>query len=116
MTKMAKGRSLELLLLVISLMSMATSVSLMAQNGEHRNIKKERRPQYPEVARKMNIRGTVKIEVTISPEGKVKSLRVVGGHPLLAEAALQAATQWEFESGPKATSQVIEFSFDNVEK
>jgi TonB family protein len=115
MTKMAK-RSLELLLLVISIMSMASSVSLMAQNGEHRIVKKERRPQYPDVARKMNIRGTVKIEVTISPEGKVKGSRVVGGHPMLAEAALQAAAQWEFESGPKATSQVIEFRFDSVDK
>ena len=42
-------------------------------------------PQYPELAKKMNLSGTVKIEVVVAPNGTVKEARVVGGHPVLAK-------------------------------
>ena len=45
----------------------------------------------------MNISGTVKIEVVVAPNGTVKDARVVGGHPVLAGAALEAARKWRFE-------------------
>ena len=48
----------------------------------------------------MNISGTVKIEVVVSPNGTVKDARVVGGHPVLANAALEAAKKWRFEPAP----------------
>jgi TonB family protein len=69
------------------------------------------KPQYPELAKKLNLTGVVKIEVTISPDGKVKRTHVVGGHPVLATEAEKAAMQTEFEPGPKETSEIIEFWF-----
>ena len=94
------------------LLGIAThTVSMYAQEQSQRNVKKDFRPEYPSLARKMGIHGTVRIEVTISPEGKVKSTRVVGGHPILLETAKQAAMRWEFEAGNKITSQIIEFKF-----
>ena len=45
----------------------------------------------------MNISGTVKIEVVVASNGTVKEARVVGGHPVLANAALDAAKKWRFE-------------------
>ena len=56
-----------------------------------RRAKTKVQPAYPDLARKMNITGTVKIEVTVSPNGTVKDARVVGGHPVLSAAALDAA-------------------------
>ncbi|MGH9602356.1 MAG: energy transducer TonB [Terriglobales bacterium] len=38
---------------------------------------------YPPLARKMNVAGTLKVEVTISPAGNVTDTKVIGGHPLL---------------------------------
>ncbi|MGH9825491.1 MAG: energy transducer TonB, partial [Blastocatellia bacterium] len=38
-------------------------------------------PDYPSLARQMNITGKVKIEVTVAPDGHVKSTRPVGGSP-----------------------------------
>jgi outer membrane biosynthesis protein TonB len=56
-----------------------------------RRAKSKVQPNYPELARKMNIVGTVKVEVVVSPSGTVKDARVIGGHPVLASAALDAA-------------------------
>jgi len=38
---------------------------------------------------------------------------VIGGSPLLAAAAVKAVTEWRFEPGPRDTTEVIEFEFDN---
>ena len=44
----------------------------------------------------MNITGTVKIEVVVAPNGTVKDARVVGGHPVLANAALGCGEEVAF--------------------
>ena len=48
-----------------------------------RKIKARVSPAYPELARRMSVAGKVKIEVVITPDGRVRSTRIVGGHPLL---------------------------------
>ena len=69
-------------------------------------------PTYPELARKMNIAGTVKIEVVVEPNGTVKDARIVGGHPVLASSALDAAKKWRFEPAATESSGIIEFKFE----
>jgi len=77
-----------------------------------RRAKSKVQPFYPDLARKMNITGTVKIEVTVSPNGTVKEARIVGGHPLLANAALDAAKKWRFEPAANESTGVIDFKFE----
>jgi len=77
-----------------------------------RRAKTKVQPAYPELARKMNISGTVKIEVTVAPNGTVKEARVVGGHPVLANAALEAARKWRFEPAPIESAGIIDFKFE----
>ncbi len=77
-----------------------------------RRAKSKVQPVYPELARKMNISGTVKIEVVVAPNGSVKDARVVGGHPVLANAALDAARKWRFEPAAGESSGVIDFKFE----
>lgn len=77
-----------------------------------RRAKSKVQPTYPELARKMNITGTVKIEVVVAPNGTVKGARVVGGHPVLANAALDAAKKWRFEPASGESSGVIDFKFE----
>jgi TonB family protein len=84
-----------------------------AQNDEIiRRAKSKVQPAYPELARKMQISGTVKIEVTVATNGTVKEARVVGGHPVLATAALDAAKKWRFEPAPNESSGIIDFKFE----
>lgn len=103
--------------LTVAVLALAMSVPVLpshAQTDAQRTAKKKPSPEYPALARQMHVHGVVKLEVTIGAEGKVKSTRVIGGHPLLLEAAQRAAMAWEFEAAPKATVQVIEFKFEPV--
>src|SRR5258706_14722298 len=68
-------------------------------------------PMYPELAKRMNVAGKVKIEVVMTPDGRVKTTRVVGGHPLLVQACQDAVKEWKFMPAPEETTQVVEFEF-----
>jgi len=39
----------------------------------------------------------VALEITISPEGKVSSITVLGGHPMLTPAFVDAVKKWEYK-------------------
>jgi len=73
-------------------------------------------PQYPLVARKAQLQGSVDVAIVVDEEGNVVAAAVVSGHPLLREAALQAARQWKFRptlvSGqPVKVTGVLTFVF-----
>ena len=68
-------------------------------------------PDFPPLARQLNITGKVKLALVVAPDGHVKSTQVLGGSPLLAESASKAAKAWKFEAGPKETTEIIEFDF-----
>jgi TonB family protein len=84
----------------------------LGQDDLPRKVKSRVAPVYPSLARQMNIAGTVKVQVTIAANGTVKSTKLVGGHPLLANAALDAIKKWRFDTGPEETTGVVEFKFD----
>ncbi len=76
-----------------------------------RKVKSRINPTYPDLARKMAISGVVKVEVVVAPNGSVKSTKVLGGHPLLVDAAVDAVRKWRFEAGPDETTGIVEFKF-----
>jgi hypothetical protein len=49
--------------------------------------------------------------VIITPDGRVKSTRALGGHPLLVQSCIDAVKEWKFASAPEETTQVVEFEF-----
>jgi len=53
-------------------------------------------PVYPETAVRARVQGTVVLECTISPEGRVTDVRVLRGVPLLDGAAIHAVRQWVY--------------------
>jgi len=83
-----------------------------AQGEIVRRAKSRVLPVYPELARKMNITGSVKIEVVVAPNGTVKDAKIVGGHPVLANAALDAVRKWRFEPATVETSGVVDIKFE----
>ncbi len=76
-----------------------------------RKVKTKVTPALPELARRMNITGKVKIEVVIAPDGRVKSSRALGGHPVLVQSCQDAVKEWKFEPAPEESTQVVEFDF-----
>ncbi len=90
-----------------------TLVSGQQSEEGKRKAKTKTNPAYPELARRMNITGKVKIEVVISPDGHVKSTRAIGGHPILVQPCVDAVKEWRFDSAPEETTQIIEFNFSS---
>jgi len=66
-------------------------------NVQAAKIIKRVQPEYPEEARSTHISGTVRLHVIIGKDGRMKSLEVVSGHPMLQQAALNAVRQWQYQ-------------------
>src|SRR5450432_934321 len=82
------------------------------QTDSSRKIVSRVMPHYPEMARTMNIRGSVKAEALVKPNGAVKSVDVKGGHPVLVRAAQEAIYRWKWEPSAHETREPIEVKFD----
>jgi TonB family protein len=72
-----------------------------------RKVVNRAKPAYPELARQMHVAGTVKIEVVIAANGTVKSMKPLGGHPLLIQSASDALRKWRFAPGTETTTVVV---------
>jgi TonB family protein len=68
-------------------------------------------PPYPDVARAMNLKGNVKVEVVVGPSGAVKAVEIKGGHPVLAKSAESAVIKWKWESAERETRELVEIKF-----
>jgi TonB family protein len=83
----------------------------LAQGELARKTKTKVSPTYPDLARRMNITGTVKVLVVVTPSGNLKDTKVVGGNPLLVNAAMDALKKWKFEPADTESSGTVEFKF-----
>lgn len=105
-------RGFLVLLLFSGLMSVGFAQNEGQSNNESdRKILRKTIPRYPEVAKKMNLSGTVKVLATITPEGKVKTVQPVGGSPVLIQAAEDAIAQWKYAPASGESKEVIELHF-----
>ena len=102
----------NVVLLSVVLTVMLASLMSGAQDALGRKVKSKIPPTYPDIARKMNLAGTVKLEVTVAPNGTVKDTKVIGGNPILVNAAVDAVKRWRFEPANDETVGLIEFKFD----
>jgi len=80
-------------------------------DAARRKVRSRVLPEYPSLARQMNVAGKVKVEATVSADGRVLDTRVVGGSPLLVNAAVEALKKWRFEPAAKDTTELVEFEF-----
>lgn len=68
-------------------------------------------PSYPELAKRMHLKGRVKLELVIAPQGSVKSAKLLGGNPVFEKCAIDAVKQWKFEAAAKESETVILLEF-----
>jgi TonB family protein len=89
-------------------------ICLMAttlQGAEARRTKKMVQPRYPELALKMRVEGTVKLEAVVDSDGSVKNVIVVSGPPLLKAAAADSVKEWQYEPAKDSSLMPIEVNF-----
>jgi TonB family protein len=97
---------------IVALATIVTAQNAPTQSNGARKVTARVAPSYPELARKMHVRGAVKVEAVVKPNGSVKSTRILGGSPVLVEAAMDAVSKWKFEAGPDETTEVVQLSFE----
>jgi len=84
--------------------------SQQASTESARKLVKKVEPQYPSLAKKMNLGGTVKVIAVVAPDGSVKKVEPVGGSPILVEAAETAISQWKYAPGSES-KEAVELHF-----
>lgn len=95
---------------IVALLGVAFATA-QEQTPSRRRIMSQVPPAYPELARKMQMMGTVKIRVVIATNGRLKSAQVMGGAPVLAKAATDALDKWRWSPDPHETIELIELDF-----
>lgn len=67
-------------------------------------------PKYPEYLQTHEIGGVVRLNVTVTPSGNVKSITPIGGNPILVDAATDAVKQWKY--APSESSDTFEVKLE----
>ena len=83
-----------------------------ALNSTERKLISHVEPEYPDTLKRLNIGGAVRLLVTISPNGNVEHVQLLGGNPILGESAIAAVRQWVYASAHSRSSVEISVPFD----
>jgi len=95
-----------------ALLAMALSLgvaNLLAQDG--RKVLSNPVPTYPEVAKRMRLVGTVKVQIVIGTDGPIKDKTFIGGHPVLVSAVEETLKNWKYAPASGETTTQLEFNF-----
>jgi TonB family protein len=90
--------------------SPAISQTAQAQTNT-RKLKVSVPPEYPELARKMNIQGVARVLLTVASDGKVVGVKELGGNPVLVASLVQAVHKWKYESADHESEIEVRFEF-----
>ncbi len=53
-------------------------------------------PVYPAIAKAAHVEGVVVLQAVISPSGSIDNLRVISGHAMLQQSAIDAVSHWRY--------------------
>jgi TonB family protein len=82
-------------------------------SGTERRLVTRVEPDYPDTLKRLNIGGTVRLQLTIAPKGNVESVEVLGGNPILGESAVAAVKRWVYTPNHSRTFAEVSIPFDS---
>jgi len=118
MTNTIKGRIVvfSLLMAAASGYALAQDAALKVSSSEAMKAATSKvQPEYPSIAKQWHLEGAVEVEVHISEEGSVESVKPVTGNAVLANAAVSATKHWKFTpftANGKAVKATADLSFN----
>jgi TonB family protein len=100
-------------LFFISIFSFVFPAALRAQKiaKSDRKVLVSVKPDYSELLRHAQIGGVVRLKATVSADGKVLNVEVMGGNPILAESAVSAVKGWKYAPAASQTVEDVSISF-----
>lgn len=69
-------------------------------------------PVYPNDLKQSKSGEVVRLEVLVGPDGAVKSAKVLGGSPVLAQLSLKAIQQWKYAPAKSDETLMVKVDFD----
>jgi TonB family protein len=90
-----------------------TLAVINALSGSERPVVTYVAPEYPPVLRQQRIGGIVRLRLIATPKGDVHNVEVIGGNPILGEAAVAAVQRWKFATGSSQTMMEVSIPFES---
>jgi TonB family protein len=93
-------------------LAMSPAISQTSQAPTNtRKLKVSVPPEYPELARKMNIQGVARVLLTVASDGRVVGVKELGGNPVLVASLVQAVHKWKYEAADHESDIEVRFEF-----
>lgn len=86
-----------------------------AESASSRRVERKVPPDYPQLAQQMKLKGIVQLEAVVGRDGSVKKVKLIGGHPVFVQAALDAVMKWKYVPASQETVELIRVSFGEGE-
>ncbi len=112
MIRSGKFRCSGIRLVQAGALALMLVMALPAMAGDARAVKSRVPPAYPEIAKRMRVSGTVKLEAAVDAQGKVTDVKEVSGNHTLALAAKEALLHWKFAPAASDSNETVEINFD----
>ena len=99
----------------LCLFACVVSVPLFSQSEDgagDRKVIARVEPKYPPTLERLYIGGVVRLQVDVAANGTVESAQLLGGNPILGQAAIAAVKQWKYAPAKTKTRTVERLEFD----
>jgi TonB family protein len=107
----ARARRSTILFLIVIACGCTLSLHQMGAQQAARRVIERTAPAYPPLARSMALQGIVKVDALVAPDGTVKAVEIKGGHPVLAQAAVNTVRHWKWEASSHESHELVEVKF-----
>jgi TonB family protein len=110
-----KTRRIKRAGVLLCLLGCVVSLALFLQGQEsasERKVIARVEPTYPPTLERLYIGGVVRLKVDIAANGTVESAQLIGGNPILGQAAIAAVKQWKYTPAKTKTRTVERLEFD----
>ncbi len=82
------------------------------ENASERKVIARVEPTYPPTLERLYIGGVVRLQVDVAANGTVEGAQLIGGNPILGQAAIAAVKQWKYAPAKMKTKTVERLEFD----
>jgi TonB family protein len=107
-----RARRAVLRLFQAAALALVVSFALPAHAAGNRAVQSRVAPVYPELAKRMKITGAVRVEATVTADGRVKDAKAVSGNHMLSPAAEAAVLRWKFDPADGESTVDVEVEFN----
>jgi TonB family protein len=114
----SRGQQILSQLFLLVCVALAGQAFLAIPLHSQTHISTERRvitrvdPEYPETLKRLFIGGIVRVETVVGPDGTVQNTKLLGGNPILGQAAIKAIKQWKYAPSGSKDTLVVRLDFN----